>query len=170
MAVKRMDNVGIVVNDMDAAIDFFGEIGLELEGRGTFEGPWMDRTIDLDGAKCEIAMLRPPDGRGGVELSRFIAPPPASTEPANAPVNTLGYLRVMFEVDDLRAVVTRLEERQLAGSSPTSSTTRTSTCSATSGGPRGSWSAWPSHSARRRDALARHAAIDVPPRPIDAWV
>jgi catechol 2,3-dioxygenase-like lactoylglutathione lyase family enzyme len=114
MAVKRMDNVGIVVNDLDAAIDFFVEIGLELEGRGTFEGPWMDRTIDLEGAKCDIAMLRPPDGHGGVELSRFRSPPLVSTEPANAPVNTLGYLRVMFDVDDVRDVVNRLEERHIA--------------------------------------------------------
>jgi catechol 2,3-dioxygenase-like lactoylglutathione lyase family enzyme len=114
MAVKRMDNVGIVVNDLDAAIDFFVEIGLELEGRGTFEGPWMDRTIDLEGAKCDIAMLRPPDGHGGVELSRFRSPPLVSTEPANAPVNTLGYLRVMFDVDDVRDVVNRLEVRHIA--------------------------------------------------------
>jgi len=104
-----MDNVGIVVDDMQAAIDFFVELGLELEGRGTFEGPWMDRTIALHGARCEIAMLRPPDGHGGVELSKFLSPPVASTEPANAPVNTLGYLRVMFAVDDLRDVLARLE-------------------------------------------------------------
>ena len=105
----RLDNVGIVVDDMQAAIDFFLEIGLELEGRGTFEGPWMDRTIALEGARCEIAMLRMPDGHGAVELSRFISPPVADTAPANAPVNTLGYLRVMFAVDDVRDVVTRLE-------------------------------------------------------------
>jgi catechol 2,3-dioxygenase-like lactoylglutathione lyase family enzyme len=106
-----MDNVGIVVTDMGAAVDLFLEIGLELEGRGTFEGPWMDRTIALEGARCEIAMLRPPDGHGGVELSRFESPELVSTEPANPPVNALGYLRVMFEVDDLRDVVARLEER-----------------------------------------------------------
>src|SRR3954470_14580192 len=105
MAVLRMDNIGIVVNDMDAAVAFFEEIGLELEGRGTFEGPWMDRTIALDGARCEIGMLRMPDGNGRVELSRFVSPPVASTEPTNAPVNTLGYLRVMFEVDDVDDVV-----------------------------------------------------------------
>ena len=111
MAALRMDNVGIVVNDMDAAVDFFLAIGLELEGRGTFEGPWMDRTIALEGARCEVAMLRPPGGHGGVELSRFESPPLVSTEPANPPVNALGYLRVMFEVDDVRDVVARLEER-----------------------------------------------------------
>src|SRR5215216_577088 len=109
MTVLRMDNVGIVVEDMDAAIAFFEEIGLQLEGRGTFDGPWMDRTIALRDAKCEIAMLRMPDGHGAVELSRFISPPVASTEPTNAAVNTLGYLRVMFAVDDVRDLVTRLE-------------------------------------------------------------
>lgn len=109
MTVLRMDNVGIVVNDMDAAIDLFVEIGLRLEGRDTLDGPWMDHTIGLRGARCEIAMLRMPDGHGAVELSRFISPPVASTEPTNAPVNTLGYLRVMFAVDDVRDVVARLE-------------------------------------------------------------
>ena len=109
MTVLRMDNVGIVVNDMDAAIDFFVELGLRLEGRDTLDGPWMDRTIGLHGARCEIAMLRMPDGHGAVELSRFISPPVADTGPTNAPVNTLGYLRVMFAVDDIRDVVTRLE-------------------------------------------------------------
>ena len=111
MTVLRMDNVGIVVDDLEAVIAFFVEIGLELEGQGTFEGPWMDRTIALQGAKCDIAMLRPPDGHGGVELSRFHSPPVADTTPRNAPVNTLGYLRVMFAVDDVRDVVARLEER-----------------------------------------------------------
>jgi catechol 2,3-dioxygenase-like lactoylglutathione lyase family enzyme len=109
MSVLRMDNVGIVVKDMDAAIDFFVELGLRLEGRDTLDGPWMDRTIALRGARCEIAMLRMPDGHGAVELSRFISPPVVDPEPANAPVNTLGYLRVMFAVDDVREVVARLE-------------------------------------------------------------
>ena len=107
----RIDNIGIVVSDMPATIAFFEEIGLQLEGRGTFEGPWMDRTIDLDGARCEVAMLRPPDGHGGVELSRFLSPPVASTEPLSAPVNTLGYLRVMVEVDDIDDVLARLQQR-----------------------------------------------------------
>ena len=111
MTVRKIDNVGIVVDDMQKAIDFFVELGLELEGRGTFEGPWMDRTNALQGARCEIAMLRPPEGHGGVELSRFISPPVADTSPATAPVNTLGYLRVMFEVDDVADVVERLRER-----------------------------------------------------------
>ena len=111
MAVVRMDNVGIVVNDMDAAVDFFLAIGLELEGRGTFEGPWMDRTIAVEGARCEIVMLRPPDGHGGVELSRFESPQLVSTEPPNPPVNALGYLRVMFAVDDLHDVLARMQDR-----------------------------------------------------------
>jgi catechol 2,3-dioxygenase-like lactoylglutathione lyase family enzyme len=109
MTVLRMDNVGIVVNDMDAAIDFFVELGLRLEGRETLDGSWMDRTIGLDGARSEIAMLRMPDGHGAVELSRFVSPPVAEPGSMNAPVNTLGYLRVMFAVDDIRAVVARLE-------------------------------------------------------------
>jgi catechol 2,3-dioxygenase-like lactoylglutathione lyase family enzyme len=109
MTVLRMDNVGIVVNDMDAAIEFFVELGLKLEGRDTLDGPWMDDTIGLDGARCEIAMLRMPDGHGAVELSRFVSPPIADGGSMNAPVNTLGYLRIMFAVDDVRDVVTRLE-------------------------------------------------------------
>src|SRR6186713_2473677 len=111
MAVLRMDNVGIVVDDLDAVIAFFQEIGLELEGRGTVGGPWVDRTIDLEGAKCDIAMLRLPDGRGGVELSKFHSPPLVTREPAQAPVNTLGYLRVMFAVDDLEEVFARLKQQ-----------------------------------------------------------
>jgi catechol 2,3-dioxygenase-like lactoylglutathione lyase family enzyme len=109
MKGPRLDNIGIVVEDMAAAIAFFEAIGLELEGRGTFEGPWMDRTIALEGATCEIAMLRPAGGHGGVELSRFISPPATDAGANHAPVNTLGYLRVMFEVDDLDAVVAALE-------------------------------------------------------------
>lgn len=109
MTVLRMDNVGIVVDDLEAAIAFFVELGLELEGEGTVEGQWVDRTVGLDGARCDIAMLRTPDGHGRVELSKFLAPPVASPEPAYAPVNTLGYLRVMFAVDDIQDVVARLE-------------------------------------------------------------
>jgi catechol 2,3-dioxygenase-like lactoylglutathione lyase family enzyme len=109
MTVLRMDNVGIVVDDMPAAIAFFVELGLELEGEGTFEGPWMDRTIALDGAKCDIAMLRTADGHGRIELSKFHSPPVTSHDPGTAPVNTLGYLRVMFAVDDIHDVVARLE-------------------------------------------------------------
>lgn len=111
MAVVRMDNVGIVVEDLDAAIAFFIEIGLELEGRATVEGPWVDGTIGLSGAKCDIAMLRMADGHGRVELSKFRSPPVARPEPAHAPVNTLGYLRVMFAVDDIHDLVARLRDR-----------------------------------------------------------
>ena len=112
MSVLRMDNIGIVVEDMPAAVAFFQEIGLDLEGQGTFEGPWMDRTIDIDGAKCEVAMLRMPDGHGAVELSRFISPRSGGPGQAAQPVNTLGYLRVMFAVDDIDDTVQRLRERQ----------------------------------------------------------
>jgi catechol 2,3-dioxygenase-like lactoylglutathione lyase family enzyme len=104
-----MDNVGIVVDDLEAVIAFFVELGLELEGEGSFEGSWMDRTIGLEGVKCDIATLRTPDGNGRLELSKFRSPPVTSHEPANAPVNTLGYLRVMFAVDDIHGVLARLQ-------------------------------------------------------------
>ena len=109
MTVLRMDNVGIVVDDLQAAIAFFVDIGLELEGEATVKGPWVDHTIGLDGVDCAVAMLRTPDGMGRVELSKFHAPPPVRRRPERAPVNALGYLRVMFAVDDLDAVVSRLE-------------------------------------------------------------
>jgi catechol 2,3-dioxygenase-like lactoylglutathione lyase family enzyme len=104
-----MDNVGIVVDDLKAAIAFFVELGLELEGEATVEGQWVDRTVGLDGVKCDIAMLRTPDGHGRLELSKFDAPPLIRRTPEPAPVNTLGYLRAMFAVDDIKDVVTRLE-------------------------------------------------------------
>jgi len=104
-----MDNVGIVVDDLNAAMAFFAELGLELEGEGTVEGQWVDRTVGLDGVKCDIAMLRTPDGHGRLELSKFHAPPLIRRTPDPAPVNTLGYLRAMFSVDDIEDVVTRLE-------------------------------------------------------------
>lgn len=109
MATARIDNIGIVVNDMDAAVAFFQAIGMELEGRGTFDGPWMDRTIALDGAKCEIGMLKTTDGHGRIELSRFVTPVASDDGANNQPVNTLGYLRVMIEVDDIDGVVGRLQ-------------------------------------------------------------
>jgi catechol 2,3-dioxygenase-like lactoylglutathione lyase family enzyme len=109
MTLPRMDNIGIVVDDLPAAIAFFVELGMEVEGETTVEGPWVDRTIGLDGVRCDIAMLRTPDGNGRVELSRFHAPPVIRRTPGSAPVNTLGYLRVMFAVDDIRDVLTRLE-------------------------------------------------------------
>jgi catechol 2,3-dioxygenase-like lactoylglutathione lyase family enzyme len=111
MTTLRMDNVGIVVEDMDAAIAFFLDLGLELEGRTTVEGPWVDGTTGLEGVRCDIAMLRTPDGHARVELSRFQAPRVIRRTPDPAPVNALGYLRVMFAVDDLAAVAARLQAR-----------------------------------------------------------
>jgi catechol 2,3-dioxygenase-like lactoylglutathione lyase family enzyme len=111
MTVLGMDNVGIVVDDLKAAIEFFVDLGLELEGETTVEGLWVDQTIGLDGARSDIAMLRTPDGHGRVELSKFRAPPVIRRTPEPAPVNALGYLRVMFAVDDIDAVVARLEAR-----------------------------------------------------------
>src|SRR5262245_46086930 len=99
MALLRMDNIGIVVADMAAAIAFFVELAMEREGETTVEGSWVDGPTGLDGVRCDIAMLRTPDGHGRVELSRFHSPPLVSRLPAPAPVNTLGYLRAMFAVD-----------------------------------------------------------------------
>lgn len=102
-----MDNVGIVVEHLDAAIDFFRELGLELEGRMTIEGEWADRVTGLVDQRVEIAMMRTPDGHGRLELSRFIAPHVVADH-RTAPVNALGYLRVMFAVDDLDDTLDRL--------------------------------------------------------------
>lgn len=102
-----MDNVGIVVEDLTAAIAFFGELGLELEGRAMVEGEWAGRVTGLGEQSVEIAMMRTPDGHGRLELSRFLAPPVVADH-RNAPVNALGYLRVMFEVDDIDDTLTRL--------------------------------------------------------------
>ncbi|QOY87210.1 VOC family protein [Paludibaculum fermentans] len=116
MGLKRMDNVGIVVEDLGGAIDFFRELGLELEGRATIEGEWAGRVTGLDGQRVEIAMLRTPDGHSRLELSRFLAPP-VIADHRNAPVNALGYLRVMFAVDDIDETLERLRRRgaQLVG-------------------------------------------------------
>jgi catechol 2,3-dioxygenase-like lactoylglutathione lyase family enzyme len=107
MAVQRMDNVGIVVESLDAAISFFTELGLELEGRGTIEGDWSGRVTGLRDQRVEVAMMRTPDGNSRIELSRFVAPP-VIADHRNAPVNALGYLRVMFAVDDLDDTLARL--------------------------------------------------------------
>lgn len=112
MTVMRMDNVGIVVEDLDAAITFFTALGLILEGRMPITGPWAGRVTGVRDQQVEIAMLRTPDGHGRVELSRFDAPAIASDH-RRAPVNSLGYLRVMFAVDDLDATLARL--RPLGG-------------------------------------------------------
>ena len=100
MAVQRMDNVCIVVDDLAATIDFFLELGLELEGRGAVEGEWAGRVTGLGDQRVEIAMMRTPDGHSRLELSRFLTPPVVADH-RNAPVNALGYLRVMFAVDDI---------------------------------------------------------------------
>ncbi len=110
MALKRMDNVGIVVEDLAAAIDFFCELGLELEGRATIEGEWAGRVTGLGDQRVEIAMTRTPDGHSRLELSRFLAPPVVADH-RNAPVNALGYLRVMFAVDDIHETLERLRRR-----------------------------------------------------------
>ena len=109
MTIRRMDNVGIVVDDLAAAIAFFVELGLELEGEATVEGRWVDRIVGLDGVRSDIAMMRTPDGHGRLELSKFHAPPVIRRTPEPAPVNALGYLRIMFAVDDIEDVLARLQ-------------------------------------------------------------
>jgi catechol 2,3-dioxygenase-like lactoylglutathione lyase family enzyme len=104
-----MDNVGIVVESLDAVIAFFVELGLELEGRATIDGEWSGRVTGLRDQRVEMAMLRTPDGHGRIELSRFLAPPVVEDH-RSAPVNALGYLRVMFAVDDIDDTVARLEQ------------------------------------------------------------
>ena len=108
MTVLRMDNVLIVVDDLEAVIAFFTELGLELEGKTTVEGPSVDRLVGLDGVRSEIAMMRTPDGHGRVELDKFHTPNAIRFGPVDAPVNTLGIRRVMFAVDDIDAVVARM--------------------------------------------------------------
>ena len=108
MTLQRMDNVLIVVEDLEAAKAFFAELGMELEGETTVEGPWADQTVGLDGVRADIAMMRTPDGHGRVELSKFHTPPAVKAEPENAPANTLGIRRIMFAVDDIDDVVARL--------------------------------------------------------------
>ncbi len=107
MALKRMDNVGIVVEDLDAAIAFFAELGLALEGRAMIEGEWAGRVTGLGDQHVEIAMMRTPDGHSRLELSRFLRPAVVADH-RTAPVNALGYLRVMFAVDDLHQTLDRL--------------------------------------------------------------
>jgi catechol 2,3-dioxygenase-like lactoylglutathione lyase family enzyme len=116
MGVERMDNVGIVVESLDDAIAFFAELGLRLEGRATVEGEWAGRVTGLGSQRVEIAMMVTPDGHGRLELSRFLTPPVVADH-RNAPVNALGYLRVMFAVDDLDHTLARLRDRgaQLVG-------------------------------------------------------
>src|SRR5512147_3225321 len=116
MTLKRMDNVGIVVESLDEAISFFTELGLKLEGRATVEGEWAGRVTGLGSQRVEIAMMVTPDGHSRLEISRFLTPPVVADH-RNAPVNALGYLRVMFTVDDIDKMVARLRKRgaQLVG-------------------------------------------------------
>jgi len=116
VTLQRMDNVGIVVESLDAAVSFFAELGLELEGRTTIEGEWAGRVTGLGDQRVEIAMMRTPDGHGRLELSRFLTPPVVADH-RNAPVNALGYLRVMFAVDDIDDTLARLRKHgaQLVG-------------------------------------------------------
>jgi catechol 2,3-dioxygenase-like lactoylglutathione lyase family enzyme len=109
MPLRRMDNVGIVVEDLPATIAFFSELGLELEGEATIEGEWAGRVTGLPDQRVEIAMMRTPDGHCRLELSRFLTPPPVADH-RNAPVNALGYLRVMFAVDDVDDTLARLRK------------------------------------------------------------
>jgi catechol 2,3-dioxygenase-like lactoylglutathione lyase family enzyme len=112
-----MDHVGITVDDLAAAIDFFRELGMELEGQAPVEGDWVDRVCGLDGVRVDMAMLRTPDGHSRLELTKFHSPIAVGSEPKNAPANTLGIRNVMFAVDDIQDAVTRLRARgvQLIG-------------------------------------------------------
>ena len=109
MTLLRMDNVLIVVEDLKAAIAFFAELGMELEGETTVEGEWVDRIVGLEGVRSDIATMRTPDGHGRIELDKFHTPTAVRAGPENAPVNTLGIGRIMFAVDDIDAVLARLQ-------------------------------------------------------------
>ena len=111
MALKRLDNVAIVVNDLDAAIAFFEELGLEVEGRATVEGELVDRLIALQGTRSEIAMMRTPDGHGRVELTSYLHPAAVGPDPRGEPANRRGMSRIMFTVDDIDDAVGRLQAR-----------------------------------------------------------
>src|SRR4051794_3663303 len=106
--IQRMDNVLIVVEDLEAAKAFFAELGMELEGETTVEGPWVGKVIGLGDVRADITMMRTPDGHGRVELTKYHRPAAVSAEPANAPANTLGIRRIMFAVEDIDDVVARL--------------------------------------------------------------
>ena len=111
MTIQRMDHVGVVVDDLEAAIAFFADLGMELEGEAPIEGPWVDRVNGLDGVRVDIAMMRTPDGHGRLELTKFHTPKAVSAEPENAPGNTLGIRSIMFAVDDIDATVAGLRAR-----------------------------------------------------------
>jgi len=128
-----MDNVGIVVEDGPATIAFFGELGLELEGQSTIDGDWAERVTGLRDMRVEIAMMRTPDGHRRLEISRFLRPPVVADH-RKAPVNALGYLRVMFAVDDIDKTLARLREHGLSVAK--SFSTKTCIACATSAGPK----------------------------------
>jgi catechol 2,3-dioxygenase-like lactoylglutathione lyase family enzyme len=111
MAVKRLDNVSVIVEDLDAAIAFFEELGLQLEAQMTVEGDWVDRVVGLQGTRSDIAMLRTPDGHGRLELTRYQHPAAVGPDPRSEPANTRGMGRIMFNVDDIDDVVERLQAR-----------------------------------------------------------
>jgi catechol 2,3-dioxygenase-like lactoylglutathione lyase family enzyme len=137
-----------VVDDLAAAIAFFVELGLELEGEAPVEGRWVDRVVGLDGVRVDVAMMRTPDGHGRLELTKFRRPTAVSAEPKNAPANTLGIRRIMFAVEDTRTSLpacTPMAPNSLASWS----STRTAIGSATSAAPRASSSRWPSSSMDR---------------------
>ena len=108
VTIQRMDNVAIVVGDLDAAVAFFSELGMELEGKAQIEGLYADRTVGLDGVRSDIAMMRTPDGHGRLELARYLTPAVIDARPHNPPHNTLGMHRVMFAVDDIDDTIARL--------------------------------------------------------------
>jgi catechol 2,3-dioxygenase-like lactoylglutathione lyase family enzyme len=146
MAIQRLDDVAIVVEDLDAAVAFFTELGMELEGKGQIEGLWADRTVGLDGVRSDIAMMRTPDGHSKLELTKYHTPAAVGAEPENPSPNTLGLHRVMFAVDDIDDTVARLRTHA-PNSSARWRSTRASSGSATSAGPRASSSPWPNRSA-----------------------
>jgi catechol 2,3-dioxygenase-like lactoylglutathione lyase family enzyme len=108
VALQRMDNTGIVVEDLPAAVAFFEELGMELEGEAQVEGPWADQCVGLDGVRCDIAMMRTPDGHSRLELAKYLSPAPIDDGPGSTPHNTVGMHRVMFAVDDLDDTIARL--------------------------------------------------------------
>jgi catechol 2,3-dioxygenase-like lactoylglutathione lyase family enzyme len=109
MTIQRMDHMGVVVDDLEAAIAFFVDLGMELEGKAPIEGRWVDRVVGLDGVRVDIARMRTPDSHGRLELTTFHTPTAISAEPENAPGNTLGIRRIMFAVDDIDATVAGLQ-------------------------------------------------------------
>lgn len=110
MAILRMDNVLIVVEDLNSAKAFFSDLGMELEGETTVEGRWVDQVVGLEGVRADITMMRTPDGSGKVELTRFHTPPAVRAGPEDAPANALGIRRIMFTVEDVDDVVARLRK------------------------------------------------------------